>query len=149
MSRIYLLKIPSLLFVFMSLAMSISLAVYAEDANEVEEAGGRSSTAIYVPLSPPFVINYGGVGRLKYIKTEISVRTADSATASAIKHNMPLIRNAIVMLISRQSEEDIDSQLGIESLREEAKNEMISLLKLEQSACEVTEVFFNSFIVQK
>ncbi|MDO3388683.1 flagellar basal body-associated FliL family protein [Gilvimarinus sp. SDUM040013] len=116
---------------------------------EEEEAEGAVEGAIYIPMEPPFVVNYGGAGRLKYLKTELSLRVNDVHTASAVRHHMPLIRNAMVMLLSRQSEEAITSTDGVEKLRESAKQEVIALLESEQNAAEVLDVYFNNLIVQK
>lgn len=115
---------------------------------EAEEEGVVEGS-IYIPMEPPFVVNYGGAGRLKYLKTELSLRVNDVHTASAVRHHMPLIRNAMVMLLSRQSEEAITSTEGVERLRETAKQEIIALLESEQNAADLLDVYFNNLIVQK
>lgn len=132
--------------VWLGMAIALSSPVFAADEETEEEA---LDSAIYVPLAPPFVVNYGGGGRLKYLKTEISVRAADVQTSAAITHHMPLIRNAMVLLLSRQTDEDIDSQAGVENLLITARDEIIALLKAEQTEHKVVEVYFNSFVVQK
>ena len=100
-------------------------------------------------MQPPFVVNYGGAGRLKYLKTELTLRVNDVHTAAAVRHHMPLLRNAMVMLFSRQSEEAITTQEGVSQLRETAKQEIIALLESEQDEADVLEVYFNDLIVQK
>lgn len=119
-------------------------ASWAQDDQE-----GSVEGSIYIPMQPPFVVNYGGTGRLKYLKTELSVRVNDVHTAASVRHHMPLLRNAMVMLFSRQSEESITTQQGVEQLRETAKEEIIALLETEQSANDVLEIYFNNLIVQK
>ena len=114
-----------------------------------EEQATSVEGSIYIPMEPPFVVNYGGAGRLKYLKTELSLRVNDVHTASAGRHHMPLLRNAMVMLLSRQSEEAITSTEGVERLRESAKQEIIALLESEQNAANLLDVYFNNLIVQK
>ncbi|UTF58874.1 flagellar basal body-associated protein FliL [Gilvimarinus sp. DA14] len=121
----------------------LSLVALAQEKEEVVEG------SIYIPMQPPFVVNYGGEGRLKYLKTELTLRVNDVHTAAAVRHHMPLLRNAMVMLFSRQSEESITTQEGVALLRETAKEEIIALLEAEQGAADVLEVYFNNLIVQK
>ena len=54
---------------------------------EAAEGEGELSVAvnagnIYIPLKPEFVVNYGGAGRLRYLKADIAVRLADSKVAN-------------------------------------------------------------------
>ncbi|MDO3381439.1 flagellar basal body-associated FliL family protein [Gilvimarinus algae] len=130
-----------------TLALLLLLAGAASWAQDDQE--GSVEGSIYIPMQPPFVVNYGGTGRLKYLKTELSVRVNDVHTAASVRHHMPLLRNAMVMLFSRQSEESITTQQGVEQLRETAKEEIIALLETEQSANDVLEIYFNNLIVQK
>ncbi|WP_020207500.1 flagellar basal body-associated FliL family protein [Gilvimarinus chinensis] len=125
------------------LLLSLSLVTAAQEKEEEVEG------SIYIPMQPPFVVNYGGAGRLKYLKTELTLRVNDVHTAAAARHHMPLLRNAMVMLFSRQSEESITTQEGIAQLRETAKSEIIALLESEQGEADVLEVYFNDLIVQK
>ena len=78
------------------------------NANAQEE--GAAPAAIYLPLKPAFVVNYGGVGRLKYLKAEISVRVDSTEVANALRHHMPFARNNLVLLFTAQTEETISSQ---------------------------------------
>lgn len=126
------------------LLLALALLVQAKS-----ESGRKGGGAIYIPMQPALVVNYGGEGRLKYLKTELSVRVDDSHTAAAVRHHMPLLRNAMVMLFSRQSEDAITTQKGITLLREMAKAEIITQLESEQAEAGVLEVYFNNLIVQK
>ncbi|BFM22427.1 flagellar basal body-associated FliL family protein [Gilvimarinus japonicus] len=135
--------IRPLLLVLSLLLPMLAQAQSESDAKNVEGA-------IYIPMQPAFVVNYGGEGRLKYLKTELSVRVNDIHTAAAVRHHMPLLRNAMVMLFSRQTEDAITTQQGVTQLRETAKAEMIALLESEQAeGTDVLEVYFNNLIVQK
>lgn len=121
--------------------MLLSLSALAQDENE--------SNTIYIPMEPPFVVNYGGEGRLKYLKTEIVLRVDNVHTASATRHHMALLRNAIVMLLSRQQEETVSTQEGVELLRQTAREEINALLESEGAQPGVTEVYFNSLVIQQ
>lgn len=134
-------------------ACALSPALWAEDEPVAEEVGedGQPIPAkpIYIPLKPPFVVNYGGVGRLKYIKTELSVRVKDTESANALRHHMPLIRNSMVLLLSRQTDTDLDTQEGKEMLRQNALAEINALLEAEEGQSGVVDLFFDNLIVQQ
>lgn len=117
---------------------------------EAEQEALSEQSAIYLPLKPAFVVNYGGAGRLKYLKAEVAVRLANSNAANAVRHHMPYIRNNLVMLFTSQTDESLSSQAGKESLRQDALAEIRSILRQEDGLEEgVVDVFFNSLIVQK
>lgn len=123
-----------------------------EDAPAAEETEGNAelpSSAIYIPMQPAFVVNYGGTGRLKYLKAELSIRVADVESATRVRHHMPLIRNSMVMLFSRQTDEDLDTLEGKEMLRQTALNNINTLLMEEEGESGVVDLYFNNLLVQK
>lgn len=117
--------------------------LFAQD--ETAGAGGP----IYIPIKPPFVVNYGGVGRLKYLKAELSVRVEDGETAGAVRHHMPYIRNNLVLLFSRQTDETLNTQEGKEALRQAALDEVRVVLETENGNAGVVDLYFENFIIQK
>jgi flagellar FliL protein len=123
-------------------AMLSSVAVFAQDR-------AATNAATYIPLAPAFVVNYGGTGRLKYLKAEVSVRVDDLQSANSVRHHMPLIRNNLVMLFSRQSEEDVRTQEGKERLRQTALEEINRLITAEDGKSGVVDLFFNNLIIQQ
>ncbi len=143
------LAIKSIVFL-LTLIMACSQWVYAQD--EDEEDSAVKAKPIYIPLKPPFVVNYGGKGRLKYLKAELSVRVASNIEASYVRHHMPMIRNNIVLLFSRQNDEDIDTQEGKELLRQAALEEIKLIIAEEQGEDTregIVDLYFNNFVIQK
>ncbi len=122
----------------------------AQDEPEETEASKAPEATQYVDLKPAFVVNYGGAGRLRYLKTEISLRVAAGPEgASAIRHHMPYIRHTLVMLLSRASQEDLSSMEGREMLRQEALEAVREVLVEEEGEQQVVDLLFNSFVVQR
>lgn len=105
--------------------------------------------AIYLPLKPSFVVNYGGDGRLRYIKADLTARLSSSEAASAVRHHLPYIRNNIVRLLGSQTDETIESQMGKDALRKDILKEIQMVIKDEEGVEGVDDVFFDSLIVQK
>lgn len=129
-------------------AILLPLAAVAQDAAQ-QDSGRATAATTYIPLAPAFVVNYGGTGRLKYLKAEISVRVDDPDSANSVRHHMPLIRNNLVMLFSRQSEEDVRTQEGKERLRQTALAEINRLITEEDGKSGVVDLFFNNLIIQQ
>lgn len=143
MSRV--LRYMALVFV------CLPMLVQAQDEEGAEGAEGAMpvKSAVYVPLQPPFVVNYGGKGRLKYLRAELSVRVADSELANSIRHHLPFIRNELVLLFSRQTEEVVNSTQGREALRKKALEAVKGVVLAEDELEGVEDLFFTNFVVQR
>lgn len=132
----------------------IPSGVLAQEDNEEPAAEGEEgeeggpAPAIYLPVKPAFVVNYGGAGRLKYLKTEISIRLAHSEAANSVRHHLPFIRNNLVMLFAGQSDETLNSQEGRELMRQNALAEIQKVVMDEDGLEGVLDVYFNTFIIQ-
>ena len=135
----------------LALVLPVVLMVAATDATaqDDEDYVAGPGQPIYIPLKPPFVVNYGGVGRLKYLKAELSVRVKDPNAANAVRHHMPYIRNNLVLLFSRQTDEELETQTGKEALRQAALEEVRTVLETENGESGVVDLYFNNFIIQK
>jgi len=109
-----------LLFKF-GLAFSVLLGSFMAPL-ALASGGGESfkEGVNYIAIKPPLVVNYGGPGRVKYIKAELSLRTEDAHSAQEVTHHMPLIRDTLIMLISSVTDEQMASGEGKEKMRLEA-----------------------------
>lgn len=106
---------------------------------------------LYVSLGPGFITNYDGGSRLKYLKTDVSIRT-HIELEPVISHHLPYLRNRLVTLFSAQLEENLTSTQGREALRRQALEQMrdaLRLLESEEHAAQVVDLFFTSFVVQR
>lgn len=130
------------------LGMSLAGALYAADEAETEEAEGPSRP-IYVPIKPPFVVNYGGVGKLKYLKLEVYLRVADTQSSNAVRHHLPLLRDFLVRHFSRLSDEEVSSQQGKETVRVSALEGIKVLMEEEVGEHGITDLFFSNFVIQR
>lgn len=131
---------------------ALSPWLYAADDEKEEAEDGEPAVLarpIYIPVKPAFVVNYGGPGKLKYIKLEISLRAKDTVSSNAIRHHMPLIRDYLVREFSKLSDIDVDTQQGKEAVRVAALEGVKVLLKEEDGEEGVTGLYFNNFVVQR
>jgi len=126
------------------------IIVFSLTALSVEAKSNAAGNSPYIPLDPPFVVNYGsGAGKIKFLKAELSVRADDPATANAVRHHMPLIRNGLILLLSSQTDETIHTLEGKQALREAALIEINRLLAQEAGPqIVVRDVLFNNLVMQ-
>jgi flagellar protein FliL len=111
---------------------------------------GANSEFPYVELSPSFVTNYDGGGRLRYLKVDVSVRTARPGD-EVLRHHMPYVRSRLVELFSGQLEENLTSTEGKEKLRQDALaliREAIDLVEGDGSE-NILDLFFTSYVIQQ
>ena len=113
-------------------------------------APGSNSEFPYVELSPSFVTNYDGGGRLRYLKVDVTVRTKRPAD-ELLRHHMPYIRNQLIELFSSQLEENLTSTEGKEHLREEALERIREAIDFVEGSgsTDILEVYFTSSVIQQ
>lgn len=114
-----------------------------------EEVPAILERPIYVPVKPAFIVNYGGPGKLKYFKVDISLRVEDTSASNAARHHMPLIRDYLVKLFSSQTDADVDTLEGKERLRQRSLTGIQDLILQEDGEQGIIDLFFNNFVVQR
>ncbi len=121
-----------------TLGFAALLSTTANQALASASAGSGSGSAPphgphYTEVQPAVLVNFGGPGRIKYLKLEISIRMADGSLAEHVTHHMPLIRNNLILLFSKQTEETVSSVEGKEAMRQAALEEVRKILKEEEN----------------
>lgn len=137
----------------LQVTLSLIMIVFATfSTNGMAEEGEEPAIfakPLYIPIKPALVVNYGGQGKLKYIKVEVSVRVKDTEASNALRHHLPLVRDYLVRLFSRQTDEDVDTSAGKERLRIKALEGIKALLLEEDGEEGVVDLFFVHFVVQR
>lgn len=123
------------------LVLPIAAGAQEADSNFVE----------YVELQPPFITNYGGPGPLKYLKAEVSLKVTSREGEANVKLHTPPIRNALVLLLSKQTDDTVNSAAGREQIRRQALEAIRQILVEEYGQAGyqmVGDLLFTSFVVQ-
>lgn len=102
----------------------------------------------YVPMDPPFVVNFSGDTDIRFLQVTIEVGTRDPDMVELVKEQRPAIRNNLVMLFSNQDPYTLNTREGKEKLRSEALGEIQKVMKQETGRAGVESVFFTSFVMQ-
>lgn len=129
----------------MCLAPFLSVSVFAED----EESEKLAEEVRYVELKPPFVTNYGGPGKLKYVKAEVSLRVDSQLAFRAVNNHIPFLRHTIIMVLSQQTDESVTTMEGKEQIRLQALSELQEIMKKEEGEVMIEDLLFSSFFVQR
>jgi flagellar FliL protein len=87
-----------------------------------EHGGGEHSAPTFVPLDP-FTVNLSDKNSDRYAQIGLSLQVEDPKLGEELKNYMPAIRNAILMLLSHKSSEDLLTQEGKEHLAQEIRRD--------------------------
>ena len=107
-----------------------------------------ASETKYIHLTPAFVVNYGNTGRMKYLRTEVALRVTGAAAATVVSQHRPYIRNNLVLLLTAQDSDIVNSSAGRETLRKVALDEVRALMTELEGMPYVDDLFFENFVVQ-
>ncbi len=132
------------LFVPLLLTLLFSLPAFADDKEDVNVDETR-----YLDLAPALVTNFGGPGRMKYIKAEVSLKVDSQDELRAVMHHKPLLRHTMVMLLTRQTDETVGSKEGKEKLRLEALAATQAMMEAEEGKPIIDDLLFSTFFVQR
>mgnify|MGYP000743012216 CR=1 FL=1 len=131
------------------LASLLLTPAFAQDDEAADSEAAVKHKPTYFEIKPAFVVNYGGPGRLRYIKTSLTLRVDGDIGMRGIRHHLPQIRDVIVMTLTKQSEEDISSMEGKELVRLALLEAVQNVLAVEEGKHYISDLLFNSFIVQR
>ncbi len=115
----------------------------------VSQSWAETSTIEYSEIQPAFVVNYGGPGRLKYLKVQVTMVTSSPIATETAQHHIPLVRNELVTLFSSQTDEAVSSPVGQDELRQEATKTVKELFQKEVGHPVIEDLLFLNFIYQK
>jgi flagellar FliL protein len=122
----------------------------AQAASDQGSATHSQPTAalLYVSLDPPFTLSFQDSSVAQYLQFAIDVAVEDKAMEAAIKTHNSAIRNGLVMLLSNQKAEELQTREGKERLRMQIRDEIRSILKGITGRSGVADIFFTSFVMQ-
>ena len=116
-------------------------------------AGGAATKVkveeVYLALDPAFVVNFQGDDSTRYLQVGVTVMAHDAAVIQTIKDNDPVIRNALLMLFSSQTLNQLSTTAGKQKLQSEA---LAAVRKIVDDKFGkpggVDALYFTSFVMQ-
>jgi flagellar FliL protein len=137
-----------------SLLTHLAMAIIALSMSFTARAsGGGEAKPVneYITITPAFVTNFGGPGKMRYLRIEVALRLSEPpTTAPIVDLHMPLVRHAMIMLMSEQVEEDLGTMEGKELLRQAALEETRKIFAEQEKSVKdpIKDLLFSSFIIQ-
>ncbi len=114
----------------------------------VEPTPAAKKQAIYYPLKPEILVNYEAKGRQRFMQAEITLLVREQDVIGAIELHMPMIRNALVMLMGGQTYEEIQSAEGKEYMRIQCLEELQRIMEKEIGKPGIEQVLFTNLVMQ-
>ena len=122
-------------------------ATLASEASD-EENSDTMGEAYYFSLDPPFIVNFSGASRARFLQVSIEGLTRDPRVKEDITKHIPQVRNNLVLLLSSKSYEELSTVEGKAGLRKQVLKEIQKILETETGQEGVEDVFFTSFVMQ-
>lgn len=120
----------------------------AEHAQAEANAAPVKQPAIYEELTPAFVVNFTQNGKPRYMQVSVALMGRDQAAMDALKVNMPVLRNNLVMLFSSQDFASLITPVGKEMLRQQATASVQQVAEKETGKVAVEQVLFTNLVLQ-
>jgi len=102
----------------------------------------------YVPMDPPFVVNFNADTDVRFLQITVEVGTRNPKAVDLVKEHRPAIRNSLVMLFGSQDPDTLNTREGKEALLSETLAEIQKVMTEETGDAGVDSVFFTSFVMQ-
>jgi flagellar FliL protein len=120
-----------------------------DDAAASEHAAAKADLpATYLPLEPPFVVNFEDQGAIRFLQVSIEISTRDPKVVEAVKLHTPAIRDRLIVLFSSSDYATLSSKDGKEALREQAKTTLQEILKAQKAPDAIDGLYFTNFVMQ-
>jgi len=121
----------------------------AETAEASETTEASKGPAIYVKMKPEFIINYQVGPRQRYLQIHMEGLTYDGEIAGALQMHSPMIRSAIINLLSSQEFKVMRTAEGRATLRTDLVVEVNRLLTQETGIENgIDQILFTNFVIQ-
>ncbi|MGH8180670.1 MAG: flagellar basal body-associated FliL family protein [Steroidobacteraceae bacterium] len=135
----------------------VGAALFFSHASGSAAAGHKKAAAahpplgppLYLPLDPPFVVNFQADQLVRFLQVSVEVMSRDQKTLDLMKSNDPVLRNDLLILLANQKYTVLATPEGKEQLRAEALAAIRKdLVQAGGDAKLVEAVYFTSFVMQ-
>lgn len=128
----------------------IGLMVVVASSAWAADGGKDEDSYAYFGLEPDIVTNFiTQTKNLGYIRTAVELRVYHKSRLEAVKHNSPLLRDAIIEILGSQDSEQIRSQQGRENIRKLCLKTINNLLLQETGEKDVVaDLIFTKYLYQ-
>ena len=128
-------------------------AAVPEGEAEAEAEGGHGesgdgSKLNYMSINPPFIVNFTHLGTLRFLQISLAVTYEDQQYIDRVADELPAIRNELILLLSDQKFEKLNTLAGKQELRGEMIAAINKRILHEEDGDVHGEVFITNFVMQ-
>jgi len=120
----------------------------AATASDGHGPAAEHAESFYLPIDPPFVVNFTHLGALRYLQISVEMMYADPKALDLVKTHMPAIRNALILLLSDQPYEKLSTLSGKEELRTEMVAAVDNIIFHDVESPPEGQIFITNFVMQ-
>jgi flagellar protein FliL len=133
---------------FALIGLNLGFISNANAADEKEQKSTAPQIA-YFTLEPDLTTNFFTKGKeLGYIQVRIDIMVSNSADIPLIELHQPLIRDTVVELLGKQTEDTIKSLAGREDIRKQLVKELNDMLIAETGRPIIADLLFTKYMYQ-
>ena len=120
------------------------------DGEVVEEAAPTKGPAIYQSLHPPLVVNFNDeAGDSHFMQITMEVMSRDQGVINAVRENIPVIRNGLILLYGQSVYEEVTTLEGKEKMLADGLAEIQRIMTEETGdGSGVEAVYFTALVIQ-
>lgn len=102
----------------------------------------------YYGFEPDITTNYIGTSKKKlgFVRVTVELMLLDMSDSEIVEHHAPLLRDALVEILSKEPEDKIKSLVGREEIRKKCAEAIKKLLKVETRQEIIRDVLFTKYI---
>lgn len=108
----------------------------------------RNAPELFLPLDPAFVVNFRDDDSMRYLQIGVTLMAHDQGVLDTVKSVDPVVRNALVMLFSRQDYSILSDPNGKQKLQAEALDAVRKIVASRTGKPGVDALYFTSFVMQ-
>ncbi len=124
------------------------MAAPDEEATEVAEAPS-GGPPIYQTLHPPLVVNFkDAAGDSHYMQITMEVMSRKQSAVNAVRDNLAVIRNALILLYSGAVYEEVTTREGKEQMLADGLAEIERVMVETTGEGGVEALYFTSLVIQ-
>lgn len=112
-------------------------------AKEGAKEGSKEGASNIYPLEP-FIVNIYDGQELRYLKVKVEMEMATPALKSEVDARLAPIRDAVLVLLSTKTLQDIQDVQG----KNQLKDEILTAVNKQITTGKVTKIYFTDFVVQ-
>ena len=117
-------------------------------AQKALEQASKPVKTFYYNLSKPLIVDFPRDSSAQLIQVSLSFLVDGQTTLEALKKHDPMIRNNLLMLLSAEDPDSLNTWEGKDQLRTRILTEVGSVLTKMTGENHVKEVFFTAFVMQ-